>query len=248
MIHPTATIAEEATLGRNVEIGPFTVINANVRIGSGTRIGSHCVLGEPTPLAMGRPLVIGEDSLIRSHTVAYEGSTFGAGLETGHHATLREGLEVGLNLRVGTNADLQGDATIGDYVRLHSAVQIHKGSKIHDFVWVYLSSVLTNDPHPPSDGAFAGVVVEEYAVIAAMCCIAPGVRVGARSLVAASSMVTHDVAPDMVVRGVPAKPVGPTSGIKMRDGTGRPAYPWTSHFHRGYPDAVVDNWMRHHEQ
>ena len=244
MIHPTAVVDDGAEVADDVEVGAFTLVHGGVRLGSGTVIGSHCSVGEPTELAHGRPLILGAGCLVRSHTVIYAGSTFEDGLETGHHATIREGITAGVNLRVGTLADLQGDTTFGRYVRLHSSVQIHKGSTIGDFVWVFPSAVLTNDPHPPSDVAFAGVVVEEFAVIAAMACIAPGVRVGARSLVAASSMVTRDVPPDTVVMGSPAKPAGPTSGVRMRDGSGRPAYPWTTHFQRGYPREVLDEWER----
>ena len=244
MIHPTAVVDDGAEVADDVEVGAFTLVHGGVRLGSGTVIGSHCSVGEPTELAHGRPLILGAGCLVRSHTVIYAGSTFEDGLETGHHATIREGITAGVNLRVGTLADLQGDTTFGRYVRLHSSVQIHKGSTIGDFVWVFPSAVLTNDPHPPSDVAFAGVVVEEFAVIAAMACIAPGVRVGARSLVAASSMVTRDVPPETVVMGSPAKPAGPTSGVRMRDGSGRPAYPWTTHFLRGYPREVLDEWER----
>lgn len=244
MIHPTAVVAEDAQLGDDVVVGAFSVIHGNVRLGSGTVIGSHCSVGEPTDLAGGHPLVLGARSLVRSHSVIYAGSTFADGLETGHHATIREGITAGTNLRVGTLADLQGDTTFGRFVRLHSNVHVGKGSDVGDFVWIFPFTVLTNDPHPPSDVAFAGVVIEEFAVVTTMVCIAPGVRVGARSLVAASSMVTRDVPPDTVVRGSPARVVGPTSSVILRDGSGMPAYPWTTHFHRGYPQEVLDDWER----
>lgn len=242
MIHPMAVVSDEADLADDVEIGAFTLVHGNVRIGSGSVIGSHCSIGEPTELAHGRPLDLGSSCLVRSHSVIYAGSTFGDGLETGHHVSIREGITAGVNLRVGTLADLQGDTTFGRYVRLHSNVHIGKGSVLGDFVWIFPYTVLTNDPHPPSDVAFAGATIEEFAVVTTMVCIAPGVRVGARSLVAASSMVTRDVPPDTVVRGSPARPVGPTSDVRLRDGSKIPAYPWTAHFHRGYPSEVIEEW------
>jgi hypothetical protein len=57
------------------------------------------------------------------------------------------------------------------------------------------------------------------------------------------SSVSRDVAPDTVVAGAPAKVIGHAADIKLRDGSGQPAYPWRRHFHRGYPDAVVERWL-----
>jgi acyl-[acyl carrier protein]--UDP-N-acetylglucosamine O-acyltransferase len=242
VIHPSAYVDPAALLGEGVEVGAFSVVGANVRVEAGTRIGSHCVIGEPSPLAEG-PLVIGPRSVIRSHSVLYLGSVFGASLETGHRVTIREGTRAGENLRVGTLSDIQGDVEIGDYVRLHSNVHVGKHARIGDFVWIYPYTVLTNDPTPPSDDAHhRGVVVEDAAVITTMCCIAPGVTIGAGALVAAMSMVTKDVPPGSVARGAPAREVGPASAVQLRDGSGRSAYPWQHHFRRGYPDTVVENW------
>ncbi len=103
-------------------------------------------------------------------------------------------------------------------------------------------TVFTNDPHPPSDGYLSGVTVEDYVVIATMVCLLPGVQIGTRALVAAHSLVTKDVDRDTVVGGVPAKRLAATSDILLKDGSGRSAYPWMRHFHRGYPADVVRMW------
>lgn len=242
MIHRTALVSPGAELGTDVSIGPYSIVHSNVQIKDGTEIGSHCEIGVPTPFSQGRPLVIGAGGLIRSHSIFYEGSSFGAKLVTGHRVTVRENTTAGENLQIGTVSDIQGQCEIGDYVRLHSNVHIGQHSKIGSFVWIFPYVVLTNDPHPPSEVRI-GVTVEEFAAIATMSVILPGVKVGNGALVAAHSSVSRDVAPDTVVGGSPAKFLCETSKIKLKDGSGRNAYPWRAHFHRGYPEAVVAEWL-----
>lgn len=242
MIHPSAIVSPRARLGNDVEVGAFSIVHDNVELGDGCSIGSHCEIGCPTPRAQGRPLVFGAGALVRSHSVFYEGSSFGERLVTGHRVTVREGTLAGINLQIGTLGDIQGTCHIGNYVRFHSNVHIGQHSHLGDFVWIFPYVVLTNDPHPPSE-VMRGVTVEDYAAIATMSIVLPGVRIGRGALVGAHSSVSRDVRPDTVAAGAPAKEVCPTTDIKLRDGSGQPAYPWRRHFHRGYPDTVVENWL-----
>ncbi|MYM95033.1 acyltransferase [Duganella vulcania] len=241
MIHPSASVSPQAILGANVSIGAFTIVHENVHIGDNTVIDSFCEIGYPSPLAEGLPLVIGADSRIRSHSILYAGSTFGARFITGHRVTVREKTTAGVNFQLGTLSDIQGDCSIGDYVRFHSNVHIGKMSKVGNFVWIFPYVVLTNDPHPPSD-VLLGCEIGDYAAVATMSVVLPGVKVGSGALVAAHSMVGRDVAPDTVAGGSPSKYICDTSKIKLKDGTDRPAYPWTSHFRRGYPADVTAGW------
>ncbi len=242
MIHPSSVIAPGAVIGEGVDIGPFCVVHDDVVIGPGTTIEAHCEIGHPTPRAGGKPLVIGPGSRIRSYSCFYAGSTFGAGLHTGHRVTVREGTQAGVDLQIGTLSDLQGTCRIGDHVRFHSNVHIGQLSTVEDFVWIFPYVVLTNDPHPPSE-QLMGVTVERFAVIATMSVVLPGVRVGTGALVGAHSAVNRDVPPDTIVAGSPATEKGPASRVKLRDGSGRDAYPWRHHFHRGYPEDVVAGWI-----
>lgn len=243
VIHISAIVSPLAELGENVTVGPFTVIHENARIGSGTCIDGYCELGYPTVSAVGRPLIIGCNSVIRSHSIFYQGSSFGDGLVTGHRVTVREKTMAGKNLQIGTLCDIQGSCQIGDYVRFHSNVHIGQHTRIGNFVWIFPFVVLTNDPHPPSD-LMMGVTVEDFAAIATMSTILPGVTIGEGALVGAHSSVSRDVAPDTVVVGVPAKFICETKKIKLRDGSNLSAYPWRKHFHRGYPDEFVENWIK----
>lgn len=240
-IHPSSYVSPEARLGDGVEIGPFCIIHANVILGNRVKIGSHCELGIATPLTDGTPLIIGDDSLIRSHAVFYESSSFGQGLTTGHHVTVREKTVAGAGFQIGTLSEIQGDCSVGEYSRFQSNVFVGKKTNIGNFVRISPYVVLTNDPTPPSD-VLMGCTIEDYASVAAASVVLPGVIVGHHSLIAAQACVTKDVPPNMVVAGVPARIVGETKTIKLRDGSNRPAYPWTRHFTRGYPPSVVADW------
>lgn len=242
MIHPTALISPDAQLSADVSVGAYTIIHGNVQIGDGCTIGSHCEIGHPAPRAQGRPLVIAHGATIRSHSIFYEGSTFGEGLVTGHRVTVREGTQAGLNLQIGTLGDIQGTCQIGNYVRFHSNVHIGQHSTVGDFVWIFPYVVLTNDPHPPSE-VMRGVTLNDYVAVATMSVILPGVKVGQGALIGAHSSVGRNVDPDTVVAGAPAKLICRTEEILLKDGSGGPAYPWRRHFSRGYPDEVVARWL-----
>lgn len=243
MIHQAAIVSPKAKIGENVKIGAFTIIHDNVELGDDTEIGAYCEIGYPCNRVAGQPLIIGSGSTIRSHSVFYEGSTFGNGLVTGHRVTVREGTQAGLNLQIGTLNDIQGSCQIGDYVRFHSNVHVGQHTTIGNYVWIFPYVVLTNDPHPPSE-IMQGVTIEDYVALATMAVVLPGVVVGKGALVGAHSLVTRDVEPDTLVAGVPAKMMCETEKILLKDGEGAPAYPWRRHFHRGYPHDIIEKWMQ----
>lgn len=245
-IHQTAIIAKGAKIGRNVVIGPNTIIGKDVVIGDNTVIQSNCELGVIPRDESNDPLVIGESSLIRSHSIFYSGSEFGANLITGHRVTVREKTKAGNNLQIGTLCDLQGACEIGDYVRMHSNVHIGQLSKIGNFVWIFPYVVLTNDPRPPSM-TMKGVTIEDYVALSTMSVVLPGVTIRKGTLVGAHSLVSKDTNCDVLVSGNPAKEVCQASKLRLQDGSRRPAYPWRRHFHRGYPIDIVNDWKAEFE-
>lgn len=240
-IHPTAIVSEKSEIGLNVMIGPYTIVYDNVVIANNVKIDAYCEIGVSNHLSEGKKLFIGKDSHIRSHSIFYEASIFGEGLITGHRVTVREKTIAGANLQIGTLSDLQGDCEIGNFVRLHSNVHIGKKSKIGNFVWIFPYVVLTNDPHPPSE-ILKGVIIDDYAVIATMSVILPGVVVAKGCLIGAHSCVAKDTEQNMVYSGSPAEKKCPTYKIKLQDGSRRSAYPWVKHFNRGYPEDILEKW------
>jgi len=236
-------ISKRSQIGNNVRIGNYCIIHDDVIIHDNVEIEDYCTIGYPTPSADGLPLVISNNSHIRSYSLLYQGSVFGENLKTGHRIMVREKTIAGKDLQIGSFCDIEGHSEIGHHVRLHSNVHIGQKSKIHNFVWIYPYVVLTNDPHPPSEGFIEGPEIFDYSVLATMSCILPGVKVGRHALVAAHSLVNRDVKENTVVAGVPAKYLCETKDILLRDGSGS-AYPWTHHFHRGYPDSIISEWKK----
>lgn len=240
-IHPSALVSPKAALGENVTVGPFTVIHDNVQIGSGTSIDGYCEIGYPTALAEGAPLIIGCESVIRSHSIFYQGSTFGDRLVTGHHVAVRERTIAGRGFQIGTFADIQGDCQIGHYVRTQSSVTIGKKSIIGNFVWLFPGVLLTNDPNPPSN-ELLGVTLEDYVVVAVKSTLLPGVRIGKNSFVTAHALVGQDMPEDSLVSGSPAKRLCKASDMRLKSDIRKRAYPWTNRFVRGYPSDVIEQW------
>ncbi len=237
-IHPTAVIHPGAKLGKAVSVGPFSIINENVEIGANSTIGSHCEIGI-SHANSNENLVIGDESIIRSHSVMYSGSTFGCKLETGHHVSLREGTKAGENLRVGSYSDIQGDLVIGNFVRLHSNVHLGKQTIIGNYVWIFPFVVTTNDPQPPSEQVL-GCHVEDFVAIATGAILLPGVVVGHDSLIGANSTVNKNVEPFSLMVGSPARKIKDVRDLK--DTNSRQSYPWRMHFRRGYPEEVIKSW------
>ena len=244
-------ISPKAKIGENVRIGDNTVIYDNVEIGDNTTICNDCVLGEPLNSYYSDEhyknpaLKIGANSLIRSHSIFYAGSTFGNNLSCGHRVTVREHVEAGTHFGIGTLSDLQGYITFGDYCRLHSNVHIGQQSTIGNFVFIYPYVVFTNDPHPPSN-ICKGPTVGDYTQIAVHSVLLPMVTVGQNCLIGANTTVNKDFGDGLVIVGSPAKAVAAVTEIKSKEIEGAMHYPWMYHFERGMPWEGIgyDEWAK----
>ncbi len=227
------SISTKARIGKNVNIGPGTVIHDNVVIGDNVTIEGQCIIGVPTKHAQGNPLILGNDSYIRSHSVFYEGSKFGNKLITGHHLLIRENISAGENLQIGSYTELEGDIDIGHYVRLHSKVQLSKKTKVGDFVWLFPRVQTSTDPLPPSK-IEEPISIGDMAVIAIGSLLLPGTKIGIGSFVAAGSIVRGNVPDVYCVSGSPAKVFAKLD--KLINFKHKLSYPWPKHNKDSYPE------------
>lgn len=202
-IHPTAVIDPRAELHETVEVGPYSVIGAQVRLGEGTRIDSHVVL--KGPMSMGRnnrvfPFAsLGEIS--QDKTAKYEDPTR---VEIGDGNTFREYVTV----QRGTLKDT-GVTRIGDDNWVMAYCHI-----AHDCV-IGKHCIFANST------TFAGhVTVEDWVVLGGATLVHQFCRIGAHSFSAGGAGITRDVPPFVVVQGNPAAPRGINiEGIRRRDFT-----------------------------
>ena len=229
---------------KNIKVHPTAIIYPNVILHENVVVGPYCILGEPTYSYYKdedkhefQMTEIGANSIIRSHTIIYEGVKIGDNFQTGHHVTIREQTNIGNNCSVGTLSDIQGKANIGNFVRLHSNVHIGQFTQIDDYVWIFPYVVTTNDMYPPMD-KLQGCKIGKYALITTGSILLPGVEIGENTLVAAGSVVSKNVESGKVVRGVPARVTGNIEDI--RDKEGNQVYPWKDYLEefRGYPWQV----------
>jgi UDP-2-acetamido-3-amino-2,3-dideoxy-glucuronate N-acetyltransferase len=126
------------------------------------------------------------------------------------------GCRIGDNTRIGTFVEIQRGASVGANCKIQSHTFICDGVTIEDEVFVGHGVMFINDKYPratSADGSLQvekdwerlDIVVERGAAIGSGAVVLGGVRVGNGALVGAGAVVTQDVAPGAVVRGVPAR-------------------------------------------
>jgi UDP-2-acetamido-3-amino-2,3-dideoxy-glucuronate N-acetyltransferase len=137
------------------------------------------------------------------------GAIIGAGTKIWHGAHIRSGARIGPNCVIGK--DVYVDNTyIGQGCKIQNGVSIYKGVMLDDFVFVGPNVTFTNDltPRAISDWTPVETIICQHASIGAGSVIVAGCTINRFAMVAAGSVVTHEVPPHALVRGNPARLVG----------------------------------------
>lgn len=187
-IHPLALVNPAAQLGRDVEIGPFCVVEADVIIGdgcrlearasikSGTTLGPHCHVFENVVLG-GFPqhlripeqlgaLVIGAHNTIRENSTVHRALRAEHTTVIGDHNLLMCNVHVAHDCCIGdhtvmaNNVLLAGHVTVAERVFVSGAVAVHQFCRIGRFAMVGGQAHVVKDipPFVTVDGASSFVV------------------------------------------------------------------------------------------
>lgn len=154
------------------------------------------------------PVRLAAHARIRSGSILYAGVRAGDDFQTGHHVLIREGTVIGSHVVIGTNTVIDGQVTIGDFVKIESNCYIPTHTRIGNRVFFGPGVTLTNDRYPlklRDKYVPEGPVIEDSVTLGGGVVVLPGVRIGRGAFVAAGAVVTKDVPPLTLVKGVPGE-------------------------------------------
>lgn len=228
-VHGTARVGAFCVVGAGVmigaecQIGNHVVLHPGTRIGAGVRIDDHAVIGKQ-PMRAARSAItkaadtlpaatIGDHAIVGTHTVIYAGATIGEKVLVADLATIRENVTVGAFTIVGRGVAIENKCTIGSRCKLETGSYICALSDVADDCFIAPEVTFTNDNFLGRTKErfkyHKGPTLKRGARIGANSTILPGKVIGEDALVAAGSVVTHDVPPRMIVIGSPARVVRP---------------------------------------
>lgn len=188
MIHPTAIVSPRAVVHSSVEIGPFSVIEAEAVIGQGcklagrTTIKGHTILGREVVVGEGavlgglpqhisppeRPgrVIVGERTVIRENVTIHRAMATEGETRVGSDCLMMAGSHAAHDVRVGNrviitnNVLLGGHVQVGDRAVLGGAAAIHQFCRIGRLAMIGACAKVVQDvpPFVLTDGEMAMVV------------------------------------------------------------------------------------------
>jgi UDP-N-acetylglucosamine acyltransferase len=175
-IDPRAVVSQEARLGEDVSVGPFTVVESDVEVGDGTkiassayiasgaRIGRNCVIhhgavvsnapqdlkyaNEPTILR------IGDNTVVREYCTLHRGTRETGATIIGNDCLLMAYVHIAHDCRVGNHCifanavTLAGHVHVGDWAIIGGLVPIHQFTHIGSHVMIGGGYRVTKDVPP----------------------------------------------------------------------------------------------------
>lgn len=159
MIHKTAIVSKKAKLGKNVEIGPWCIVEDDVVIGDNTKlwqnvyIASGTIIGKDNVIHMGAvlghepqhllykkeektKLKIGDGNTIREYVTIHRGFIKGESTMIGNKNFFMAMSHIGHDCKLGNEIVICNGVLLGGHVEVDDKVFIGGGSAAHQFVHI----------------------------------------------------------------------------------------------------------------
>lgn len=189
-VHETAIVYPGVKLGKNVEIGPYSVIGPNVEIGDNTVIGPHVVIEGWTTIGCHNKIFVGASIGLEPQDLKYHGEK--SFIFIGDNNTIREYVTINRGTEGGG-----GETRIGNDNLIMAYCHVAHDCQLGNHI------IMSNAAN------LAGhITVEDHARIAGLSGIHQFVRVGKMAMVGAHTKVVKDVPPYIIVDGHPARVAG----------------------------------------
>ena len=176
-VHPTAIVDPRARVPASCKIGPYCVIGAEVELGENCRLVSHVAIEGPSKIGSHNTFfpfcAIGMDP----QDVTYRGEP--TRLEIGDHNEIRECATISRGTVKGG-----GLTRVGSHTLIMAYAHIGHDTVIGDHCMLVNGATLAGH-----------VIVEEWAVVGALCPVHQFVRIGAHSYIGGGTTITQDVLP-----------------------------------------------------
>ena len=196
-IHATAVIAKDASLGENVSIQPYAVIESGATIGDGTVIGAHVYVGHQSRIGANCMLwprvVIREHCVIGNRVVIHAGAVIGAdgfGFENTGKG-LRKISQVGI-VEIEDDVEIGANTTI-DRARFDRTL-IRQGAKIDNLVQIGHNVIVGRRAILCGQvGVSGSTVIGDGAILAGQVGVADHLTIGDGAILLAQTGISENV-------------------------------------------------------
>lgn len=209
-VHPTAVIAADVRVGKNISIGSNVVIQRGVKLGDRVCIHPNVVIYPDVTIGANTVLhancTIHERSQIGANCVIHSGAVIGAEgfgfvptaegwykMEQSGYTVLEDGVEIGCNSAVDRPA--VGETRIGRNTKLDNLVQIGHGCQIGQ-----------NCAFAAQVGLAGGAVVGDRVMLGGQVGVANQVKIGDGAIATGQTGITGNVKAGEMVSGMPHIP------------------------------------------
>lgn len=176
-IHPSAVVDRDAKVPASCSVGPYCVIGGGVELGESCRLISHVAIEGPTRIGSHNTFFPFCAIGMAPQDVSYKGEP--TRLEIGDHNEIRECVTLNRGTLKGG-----GVTRIGSHILIMAYAHVGHDSVIGDHAMLVNGATIAGH-----------VIVEEWAVVGALCPVHQFVKIGAHSYVGGGTTITQDVLP-----------------------------------------------------